>query len=293
MEKKTKIQKNDKDILWRVDSLRTESSLHSGELNIVARLIGIPKNHLDTSFSEIRDELNCLLGADISKPRIDKVVYNDPATIILWKDGSKTVVKCQEGDTYDPETGFVMAYLKKMLGNDNTFNKEITKHVPANEIVKEQTQEAVEDKDYYKLQQERAKLIFILDNPRMTKKEMAATISDVVDGIDNIVMGKEQPIKSGRYPWGSKKRDTNFKVGDLVRIRSWDDMEKEFGINEFCPDLIDCRFGFDKAMAYLCGTEFHITAFCGDCVDNLQVYGLPDHLRHGYHISTDMIEKVK
>lgn len=34
---------------------------------------------------------------------IKKVIFNDPATIILWKDGTKTVVKCQEGDTYDKE----------------------------------------------------------------------------------------------------------------------------------------------------------------------------------------------
>ena len=31
--------------------------------------------------------------------------------------------------TYDKEKGFVMAYLKKLLGNDNTFNKEIAKWV--------------------------------------------------------------------------------------------------------------------------------------------------------------------
>ena len=63
-------------------------------------------------------------------PKVKKVIYNDPATIIFWTDGTKTVVKCQEGDTYSEEKGFVMAYLKKMLGNDNTFNKEINKWVP-------------------------------------------------------------------------------------------------------------------------------------------------------------------
>ena len=60
---------------------------------------------------------------------IGKVIFNNPATIIMWRDGSKTVVKCQPGDVYDPEKGFVMAYLKKLLGNDNTFNKEIARWV--------------------------------------------------------------------------------------------------------------------------------------------------------------------
>jgi hypothetical protein len=51
-------------------------------------------------------------------PRIDRVIYNDPAAIILWKDGTKTVVKCMEGEEYDPEKGFAMAVLKKLFGED-------------------------------------------------------------------------------------------------------------------------------------------------------------------------------
>lgn len=62
-------------------------------------------------------------------PKVERVIFNHPATIIFWKDGSKTVVKCQQGDTYDKEKGFVMAYLKKLLGNKNEFNKEINKWV--------------------------------------------------------------------------------------------------------------------------------------------------------------------
>ena len=69
------------------------------------------------------------MGNIIRVPSVMRVIFNDPATIIYWKDGTKTVVKCQEGDTYSKETGFVMCYLKKLLGNDNTFNKEITKWV--------------------------------------------------------------------------------------------------------------------------------------------------------------------
>lgn len=77
------------------------------------------------TFSEIRLEVD---GFAV-RPKVKRVIYNNPATIIFWADGTKTVVKCQEGDTYSKEKGFVMAYLKKMLGNDNTFNKEINKWV--------------------------------------------------------------------------------------------------------------------------------------------------------------------
>ena len=55
---------------------------------------------------------------------IDKVIFNEPATIILWKDGTKTVVKVQDGEPFDKEKGFAMAVLKKMAGNKgNYFNK--------------------------------------------------------------------------------------------------------------------------------------------------------------------------
>ena len=46
---------------------------------------------------------------------IDKVIYHDPATIIYWKDRTKTVVKCQEGFKYDEVVGFLMCILKKTI----------------------------------------------------------------------------------------------------------------------------------------------------------------------------------
>lgn len=32
---------------------------------------------------------------------IKKIIFNDPATIIIWGNGDKTIVKCGEGETYD------------------------------------------------------------------------------------------------------------------------------------------------------------------------------------------------
>lgn len=58
---------------------------------------------------------------------IEKVVFNPPATIILWADHTKTVVKCQEGDEFDPEKGMTMAFMKKARGNTGAYFKEIDK----------------------------------------------------------------------------------------------------------------------------------------------------------------------
>lgn len=47
-------------------------------------------------------------------PALTKVISSDPATIVFWKDGTKTVVKCQKGDTYDIEKGILYAIIRKV-----------------------------------------------------------------------------------------------------------------------------------------------------------------------------------
>ena len=64
------------------------------------------------------------------KDPIKKVIFNDPATIVMWDDGTKTVVKCQPGDTYDAEKGLAMCIAKKYLGNKGNFNEVFKKWVP-------------------------------------------------------------------------------------------------------------------------------------------------------------------
>ena len=59
-----------------------------------------------------------------------KVIFNDPATIVLWRDGTKTVVKCQGGDVFDPEKGLAMAIAKKAFGNKGNYYKEFKKWLP-------------------------------------------------------------------------------------------------------------------------------------------------------------------
>lgn len=63
-------------------------------------------------------------------PAITKVLYNDPATIIFWNDGTKTIVKCGEHDEFDPEKGLAMAITKKVLGNKGNYYDEFKKWLP-------------------------------------------------------------------------------------------------------------------------------------------------------------------
>ena len=68
-------------------------------------------------------------------PEIKDVIFNEPATIILWADGTKTVVKCQEGEGYDPEKGMAMAISKKALGNKGNYCEVFKKWLPEEEEV--------------------------------------------------------------------------------------------------------------------------------------------------------------
>jgi len=58
-----------------------------------------------------------------------------------------------------------------------------------------------------------------------------------------------------------------FKVGDRVRIRQWDDMEREFGTDSSSRCSICTRTGFVLSMSNLCGTEATINSIDGDEVE--------------------------
>ena len=77
-----------------------------------------------------------------------------------------------------------------------------------------------------------------------------------------------------------------FSVGDIVRIRSWDDMEPEFGEGYDC---VATPFGFVRGMRKYCGREI--------CIDRLKkdnVYSTVEVFSHDlpgeWHWSEEMFE---
>lgn len=66
--------------------------------------------------------LSSIYGSCVMQ-RIEKVIFNEPATIVFWGDGTKIIVKCDKDDIFDPEKGLAMAISKKILGtNKNRSN---------------------------------------------------------------------------------------------------------------------------------------------------------------------------
>lgn len=60
-------------------------------------------------------------------PKIKNVLFNDTkhTTTVLFEDGTITMSKTTDGETYNHEVGFAMCIMKKMYGNRTRFQKEI------------------------------------------------------------------------------------------------------------------------------------------------------------------------
>ena len=60
---------------------------------------------------------------NIAIPSVKRIVYNNPATIVFWQDGTKTVVKCMDGEPFDKYAGFCAALVKKAFGSTSKAKK--------------------------------------------------------------------------------------------------------------------------------------------------------------------------
>jgi hypothetical protein len=68
---------------------------------------------LAAAFKRVNDAFNRKF------PGIKNVIFSGPCTIVLWEDGTKTIVRCEK-DALDPEKGLAMAIAKKALGTNKS-----------------------------------------------------------------------------------------------------------------------------------------------------------------------------
>lgn len=92
---------------------------------------------------------------------IKEVIFNNPATVVKWDDGTQTVVYCQDNyvetvktvdgkkvkvrkpkksKNFNPEIGLAMAIVKKHFGNMGNYNNVFRKYIP--ELDQKQTEDA-------------------------------------------------------------------------------------------------------------------------------------------------------
>lgn len=116
-----------KDYLQKIESgiLNEFNRIPTGTLNTKALSITPDKSGITFTYDLYKIPKN---NIDISNT-IKKVIFNDPATIVFWKDGTKTVVKC-ENEAYDPEKGLAMAISKRVLGDKGHYYETFKKWLP-------------------------------------------------------------------------------------------------------------------------------------------------------------------
>ena len=64
-------------------------------------------------------------------PAITNVIFNNPATIVYWEDGARTIVKTNKEDceNFDKEKGLAMAISKKAFGNKGNYYNNFKKWI--------------------------------------------------------------------------------------------------------------------------------------------------------------------
>lgn len=62
-------------------------------------------------------------------PKAKKVIYNEAAgvTVVLWEDGTKTIVRAAEGEEHDAYLGYCIALAKNMHGTNSALKRDLEK----------------------------------------------------------------------------------------------------------------------------------------------------------------------
>ena len=140
----TLIMKNGTKIPATIDYIETTSSDTfpkfeghiTGTAKVSYRSLDDIRNDAEVPRNIYRNILNSTYGiGSLRIPEIKNVIFNDPATIVFWEDGTKTVVKCQDGDEFDPEKGLAIAIAKKAYGNKGSYCNKLKKWLPKEEPV--------------------------------------------------------------------------------------------------------------------------------------------------------------
>lgn len=129
------------------------------------------------------------LYIDNPKQFIKDVIFNDPATIVFWNDGTKTIVKAN-GETFDPEKGLAMVISKKFLGNQGNYFEVFKKWLP-----KQNDQKEID------------KPIF----PPSRVKELILTPAEFAERIGCTERTIQKHCREGLYP-GAKKVGGKWKI---------------------------------------------------------------------------------
>lgn len=80
-------------------------------------------------------------------PTPKKIIFNEnyQVTVVLWEDGTKTIVRCAENTTPDPYAAYCAAFTKKCYGSNSKLKKTIKKLMVLQDTKVKKEKENAED----------------------------------------------------------------------------------------------------------------------------------------------------
>lgn len=199
------------------------------------------------------------------KPQIKNVIFNDPATIVFWTDGTKTVVKAQDDDVFDPEKGLAMAISKKALGNKGNYCNELKKWLPK--------EEPVSDGDLIIAKELMAGLMAGLDakpfNIKLPDLSGLKTAAENMNLLSKALKDEDYQEKPAKYDRETERKDieanrmalcdhfVDFAMGkrgniheEYMKELKRSKVQKAYNILVACRDKCE-GFDFDELIGYL------------------------------------------
>lgn len=166
----------------------------------------------------IKEEKN--MNYDV-RSNIKNVIFSDRVTVVLWKDGTKTMVRAGENDRYDPEKGFAMAVAKKMFGNKGNYYEVFKKYVPVTYYIvdRKDAKKGIVITDQAVSDEVEKEIVGMIDKceeqnkiwPGLTRKKWKELVDKVTKRVTDKrkreeaeadCKKKKEGIRSGKYPWG-------------------------------------------------------------------------------------------
>lgn len=112
-------------------SARGASNIEADLIERKSQISKVAKDLMNEHTSNITNNLNTGNDRKGIASLIEKVIFDGPATVILWKNGRKTVAKCSENDNFDWEKGIALCILEYLLG-DKSYNEVFKMFKPEN-----------------------------------------------------------------------------------------------------------------------------------------------------------------
>lgn len=84
-------------------------------------------------------EAKCIYAPPAPEDPVEKVYFNEEkgVTVVIWKEGAKTILTCAPGEKFDREKAIALAFMKRYFRNRGAYNEVLKKWVASDEISNE------------------------------------------------------------------------------------------------------------------------------------------------------------